>query len=162
MLDGLDHVAGAGLALGPDHGGTFSDAAQRLTEVLGAAHERHRERPLVDVVVVDRSQHLGLVDVVDSERLEHLGLDEVTDARLRHDRDRHGLDDLLDLRRIGHAGHTADRTNVGGHPLERHHRDGAGLLGDLRLLGVDDVHDDPALEHLGEATLDEVRATLGL
>ena len=28
---------------------------------------------------------------------------------------------------------------------------GAGVLGDLRLLGVGDVHDDAALEHLGEA-----------
>ena len=41
-----------------------------------------------------------------------------------------------------------------GHALERHDGDGAGVLGDLRLLGVDDVHDDAALEHLGEADLD--------
>ena len=32
-------------------------------------------------------QDLGLVDVVDLERLEHLRLGEVADARLRHDRD---------------------------------------------------------------------------
>ena len=43
--------------------------------------------------------------------------------------------------------------DVGGHALERHHGGGAGVLGDLRLLGVDDVHDDAALEHLGEADL---------
>ena len=29
-----------------------------------------------------------------------------------------------------------------------------GVLGDLRLGGVGDVHDDAALEHLGEADLD--------
>ena len=28
---------------------------------------------------------------------------------------------------------------------------GAGVLGDLGLLGVDDVHDDAALQHLGQA-----------
>ena len=33
---------------------------------------------------------------------------------------------------------------------------GSGVLGDLGLLGVDDVHDDAALEHLGEAALDEL------
>jgi hypothetical protein len=37
--------------------------------------------------LVGRRQHLGLVDVVDLERLEHLRLDEVADARLGHDRD---------------------------------------------------------------------------
>ena len=41
-----------------------------------------------------------------------------------------------------------------GHPLERHDRDGAGVLGDLGLLGVDDVHDHAALQHLGQAPLD--------
>ena len=40
--DGLDDVAGAGLALRPDHGGAFADATERLAEVGGAAHERAR------------------------------------------------------------------------------------------------------------------------
>ena len=53
------------------------------------------------------------------------------------------------------------RADVGRNALERHHRDGAGILGDLRLLGVDDVHDHAALEHLGEAALDAHRAGLG-
>src|SRR5581483_10992016 len=53
------------------------------------------------------------------------------------------------------------RPDVGGDALERHHRDGAGVLGDLRLLGVDDVHDHAALEHLGEAALDAHRPELG-
>ena len=39
---------------------------------------------------------------------------------------------------------------------------GAGVLGDHGLLGVDDVHDHAALEHLGEAALDAHRAGLGL
>ena len=66
--------------------------------LVGAAHERDRELPLVDVVgLVGRRQHLGLVDVVDLERLEHLRLDEVADAGLRHDRDRDRVLDLADL-----------------------------------------------------------------
>jgi hypothetical protein len=44
--------------------------------------------------------------------------------------------------------------HVRGHALERHHRGRAGILGDLRLLGVDHVHDHAALEHLGQAGLD--------
>ena len=63
-------------------------------------------------------------------------------------------DDLLDARGVGHAGHAACRADVGRHALERHDRDRARVLGDLRLLGVDDVHDDAALEHLGQAGLD--------
>ena len=52
-----------------------------------------------------------------------------------------------------HAGDAAGRADVGRDALERHDGDGAGILGDLGLLGRDDVHDDAALEHLGEALL---------
>ena len=55
--------------------------------------------------------------------------------------------------RIGHARDAAVAADVGGDTLERHHRGGAGVLGDLRLLGVDDVHDDAALQHLGQTGL---------
>ena len=124
-------------------------------EVRGAADERHRELPLVDVVgVVGRGEHLGLVDVVDAEALQHLRLGEVADAGLGHDRDRHGLDDSVDHVGVAHPGDAALRADVGGDPLERHHGDRAGVLGDLRLLGGDDVHDDAALEHLGHPALD--------
>ena len=89
LADRLDDVAGAGLALGPDHRRALVDPAERLAEVPAAAHERHLEGVLVDVVrLVGGGQDLGLVDVVDAERLEHLGLDEVADAGLGHDRDR--------------------------------------------------------------------------
>ena len=44
VADGLDDVAGAGLALGADHRGALGDAAQRLAQVAAAADEGHRER----------------------------------------------------------------------------------------------------------------------
>ena len=155
VADRLDDVAGAGLALGADHRRALADPAQRLAEVGRAAHERHLERPLVDVVgLVGGRQHLGLVDVVDLERLEHLRLGEVADPRLRHHRDRDRLLDALDHLRVGHPRDAAVAADVGGHALERHHRAGAGVLGDLRLLGRDDVHDHAALEHLGQTGLD--------
>ena len=50
--------------------------------------------------------------------------------------------------------------DVGRHALERHHRDRAGVLGDLGLLGGRDVHDHAALEHLGEAGLERERPGL--
>ena len=103
--------------------------------------------------LVGRRQDLGLVDVVDLERLEHLRLGDVADPRLGHDRDRHGLLDALDQQRVGHARDAAVAADVGRDALERHDRGGAGVLGDLRLLGVDDVHDDAALQHLGQAGL---------
>ena len=117
------------------------------------------KRPLVDVVrLVGRREHLALVDVVDAERLEHLGLGEVADAALGHHRDGDRGLDALDHRRVAHAGDAAVAADVGGHPLERHHRDRAGVLGDLGLLGRDDVHDHAAAQHLGQAALDPSRA----
>ena len=151
----LDDVARAGFALGADHARTLGDATERLTQVGGTAHERHVERPLVDVMGLIRGgQHLGLVDVVDPERLQDLRLGEVTDAGLGHDRNGHRRLDLLDHLRIAHAGDAAVAADVGGHPLEGHDGARTGVLGDPRLCGVDDVHDDATLQHLGEAALD--------
>ena len=151
----LHHVAGARLALAADHRGALRDPPERLTEIRGAADERNLEGPLVDVVrLVGRGEHLGLVDVVHLERLEHLCLHEVADPGLGHHRDGHGLLDLLDLGGIGHPSHATGRADVGGHALERHHSRRAGALRDEGMLGRDDVHDHPALEHLGEPGLD--------
>ena len=119
----------------------------------------HGEGPLVDVVgLVGRREHLALVDVVDAERLEDLGLDEVADAGLGHDRDGDGGLDALDHLGVAHARHAAVAADVGRHPLEGHDRARPGVLGDLGLLGVDDVHDHAALQHLGQAPLHPERA----
>ena len=113
---------------------------------------------LVDVVdLVGRREDFRLVDVVDAQRLEHLRLDEVADARLGHHRDGHRVHDPDDHRRVAHARDAAGGANVGRHALERHHGDGTGILGDLCLLGRDDVHDHAALEHLGQALLGRPR-----
>lgn len=155
VADGLDDVAGAGLALGPDHGGALGDAAQGLAEVAATADKRHAEGALLDVaLVVGGRQDLGLVNVVDAEGLEDLALDKVADAGLCHDGDGDGVLDLLDHGRVGHAGDAAVLADVGGDALEGHDGAGAGLLGDAGLLGVGDVHDDAALEHLGQAGLE--------
>lgn len=80
----------------------------------------------------------------------YLALHKVTNARLRHDGNGHGILDLLDQVRVGHAGDAALGADVGGDALEGHDGAGAGFFGDAGLLGVDDVHDDAAFEHLGE------------
>jgi hypothetical protein len=56
--------------------------------------------------------------------------------------------DLFDHARVRHARHAAVRADVGRDALEGHDGDRAGLLGDACLLGVDDVHDDAAFQHL--------------
>ncbi len=87
MLYRVDHVAGAGLALGADHGRAFGDAAQRLAQVARAADERRLEGVLVHVVLfVGGGQDLGFVDVVHAELLQNLRLGEVADAALGHHR----------------------------------------------------------------------------
>ena len=149
MTHSLDDVAGARLALGADHGRALGDAAQRFAEVLRAAHERHVELVLVDVVhVVGGAQNLGFVDVVDFDGLQNAGFGNMADAHLRHDRDGHGLLNALDHGRVAHAGDATGRANVGRNTLERHHRACARVLRDLRLLGGSDVHNHATLEHL--------------
>jgi hypothetical protein len=105
------------------------------------------------VNVVGGGENLRLVDVVDTEALQDLRLDEVADPCLCHHRDRDRLDDGVDHVWVAHPGDTALRADVRRHPLERHHRDSACVLGDLGLLRGDHVHDHTALEHLGHAAL---------
>ena len=54
---------------------------------------------------------------------------------------------------LGHAGHAALGADHRRYPLQRHDRGGAGALGDDGLLGAHHVHDDAALEHLGQTQL---------
>jgi hypothetical protein len=112
------------------------------------------------VRLVRGREDLGLVDVVHVERLEHLRLDEMADAHLGHHRDRDGLLDALDHRGVAHARDAAVAAYVRRYALERHHRGRTGGLRQLRLLGRDHVHDHAALEHLGEACLDSEGAGL--
>jgi hypothetical protein len=99
------------------------------------------------------NDHLSLVDEVDLERFEHLSLGKMPDATLGHHRDRHRLFDPLDHVRVGHAGHAAVGADIGRHPLQRHHRHGSRLFGDLGLVGGDDIHDHASLEHFRQAAL---------
>jgi hypothetical protein len=161
VRDRVDDVAGPRLALRADHRCAFRDPPQRLAEIRAAANERDGELPLVDVVLeVRRRQHLGLVDVVDLERLEDLRLDEVPDPAFGHHGDRHRLLDLADLLGVAHPRDAALYPDVRRDALERHHRHGAGVLGDPRLVGVDHVHDHAAFQHLGETRLDPHRSEL--
>ena len=110
------------------------------------------------VLVVGRREHLALVDEVDAEALQHLGFHEVSDTALRHDGDGHGFHDALDHGGVAHASHAAVGADVGRDALEGHDGHRSRILGDLRLLGVHDVHDDAALHHLREPDLNLQRA----
>ena len=80
-------LPGSGFALGADHGRAFGDAAQRFAQIARAAHERHLEVALVDVVLfIGGRQHFAFVDVVHFQRFQNPRFHEVADARLGHHR----------------------------------------------------------------------------
>ena len=105
------------------------------------------------IPIVRRGEHLALVHAVDFDGLEHLGLREMADAAFCHDRDGHGLLDALDHFGIAHAGHAARRPDIRRDAFERHDRAGTGGFGDFGLLRGGDIHNDPALEHLAELSV---------
>ena len=73
MSDSFDDVACTGFTLGSDHGRTFRNPAERLTEVAAAANKRDTEGAFLDVVhSVSRCKDFRLVDVVYSERFKDL------------------------------------------------------------------------------------------
>ena len=151
MAHSLHDVAGSGLALGADHGSAFVDTAQSLAQITGATDERHVKSGLVNVVfIISGREHFALVNVVDLDGLQDLGLNKVADAALRHDRDRNGLLNALDHLRVAHAGHAAGSTDIRGDALQSHNGAGACVFCDLGLLGGGNIHNNAALEHLGQ------------
>jgi hypothetical protein len=52
---------------------------------------------------------------------------------------------------VGHARHAALFADVRRHALQRHHRLGSRIFGDLCLLRIGDVHDHATLEHLRQS-----------
>ncbi len=117
---------------------------------------------LVDVVrLVGGGEDFGFVDVIDAELLQNLGFGEVADAALGHNRDGHGGHDFANLFGARHAGDATFSADLCGHALEGHDGDCAGSFGDGGLVGVSDVHDDAAFEHLGEAGLETERRVVG-
>ena len=109
---------------------------------------------LVDVVLfVGGREHFALVDVIDAQRFQNARFHEVADARLGHHRNGDRAHDLFDDGDVGHARHAAFFADIGRHALQRHHGAGARVFGDLGLLGVGDVHDDAALQHLRQSDL---------
>ncbi len=85
----MDHVAGARLALGANHGRALGDAPQGLAQVARAADKGRLEGVLVDVMrFVGGSQDFALVDEVNANLLQNLRFGKVADARLGHHGDR--------------------------------------------------------------------------
>uniref|UniRef100_A0A7C9DZC8 Uncharacterized protein n=1 Tax=Opuntia streptacantha TaxID=393608 RepID=A0A7C9DZC8_OPUST len=98
---GLDDVSRPSLTLGSNHGGAFSDAAERLPQIAAATNKGDLEVMLVDVVVlVGGGQNLGFVDIVDSNGFQDLGLNEMPNSGLRHDRDCDGALYVLNELRV--------------------------------------------------------------
>ena len=157
MAHGLDHVTGARLALRADHGRALLDATQRLAEILRAAHERHVEFTLVDVVdVVGGGEHLRLVDVVDLDGLQNACLGNVADTHLRHHRNRHGLLNALDHRRVAHTAYATGGADVGWNALQCHDGACTCVFGNACLFGRGHIHDHTALEHLCQVPVEFV------
>ena len=152
MANGFDHVAGAGFALGADHGRAFTDTAQSFAKITRSADERNAEIVLPDVIFfVGGRQDFAFVDEVDFERLQDFGFGKVSDAHLCHHGNRDSPHDFANHLDGGHAGHAAFLANVGGNAFESHDGASPGLLRDFCLLGIGDVHDDAAFQHFGEA-----------
>ncbi len=61
---------------------------------------------------------------------------------------------------VTHAAHAAGRADVCGDALECHDGASARVFRDARLLGRGDIHDDAALEHLGEILVEFVTGSL--
>jgi hypothetical protein len=157
VLHRLGNVTGPGLALGADHGRAFGDTPQRLAEIPAPADKRHLEAPFVDVVeIIGRSQYFGFIDKVYLQSFQNARFHKMPDSALSHHGNSDYPFDTFDHVQIGHARHAAFSPDIRGHAFESHNSGRAALLGDFGLLRRGDIHDDPALQHLGQPDFDFV------
>src|SRR5258708_39903991 len=118
MFYGVDYVAGAGFALGADHGCAFGDAAQSFSEIARSTDEWDFEGVLVDVVgFVGGSEDFGFVDVVDAEVFENLGFGKMSDAAFCHHGNGNLSHDLANLFGARHASYSAFGADLRGDTL---------------------------------------------
>src|SRR5262249_28000141 len=158
---GFYDIARAGFAFGADHSRALTDAPQCLAQVARSTHERHREKVLIDMeMLISRRQHLRLVDAIHANGLQDLSFNKVTDTALGHDRNSDGLFNRNKSLWTAQARHATMNTNVGRHALQGHNRASSRLFGDARLLGIHNITDNSALEHLGEDPFDLYRSCL--
>ena len=128
-----------------------------LDHNIGAAKKTWREK----VGLAEMLKGGVIMDVVNTEQ-----------ARIAHEAGAVAVMALervpADIRRDGGVSRMSDpemilaikaavTTDVGGNTLQRHHRGGPGVLGDLGLLRRDHIHDHTALEHLGQTGLNGER-----
>ena len=123
----------------------------------------HFKVELADVVmIVGRGKHFGLVDEIDPQSLQNLRFGDMADARFSHNWDSDCADDAFDHLRVGHTGYAAILADIGRDALQRHDRHSAGILGNRRLLSVNDVHDNATFEHFGQADFGAPGAGCGI
>jgi hypothetical protein len=101
--------------------------------------------------LIGRCKDFRFIDVIHAKRFKNLGFNKMPDTAFRHHRNRDRINDLQDHIRVRHARHAAIRTDISRHAFKRHHRACAGILRDLGLLGVHDIHDHAAFQHLRQS-----------
>jgi hypothetical protein len=99
----------------------------------------------------------GQPRVVHQSSVQDLGVNEAADPGLDHDRNRNGVDDLVDHVRIGHAGHALG-ADIGRNAFQGHDSHGSGVFGDTGLLdvegGISEGH-QRAADEAGEKTAEK-------
>ena len=154
MAHSLNNIARTRFALGANHRSTLGYAAQGLAQVLGTADKRYVKLCLVDMVnVIGRTEHLTLVDIVNLYGLQYLCLGNVADAALCHHGYAHGLLNTANHFRVAHSRYTTCCTYIGRNSLKCHHGACSCLFGYACLFRGCNVHNNSALKHLGQLTI---------
>ncbi len=102
------------------------------------------------VVLIGRGENFALVDVVYRKALKYLRLYEMAYSYLSHYRDGNCILYFLYHLGVGHSCHAAHLSYIRGNSLKRHYGYSSGFLSDFGLLSIYNIHDNAALEHLGE------------
>src|SRR6266852_395032 len=154
VSNSLDDVARPGFTLRSNQRSAFAYPPKRFSQVPAAAYEGNPEGVLVDVeFFIRRGEHFTFVDEVHFQCFQDLCFDKVADPAFGHHRNAHCLLNIADHFRVAGPGHDALLADLRWNALQRHHRAGAGLLRDSRLIRTDHVHNHSAAQHLGQTYL---------
>jgi hypothetical protein len=82
----------------------------------------------------------------------------MTNARLGHHGNSYRGLNTLNHFGVAHTSNATITTNVSGDSFKSHHRTCTRVFCDACLFRIDDIHNDPTLQHFSKTTLDALRA----
>ena len=155
--DSLYHISGAGFSFGADHRSAFLYSAKCFSQISGTADKGNAKAGLVDMIhVVCGRENFTFINVVDLNSLQDLSFCKMADAAFCHNRNGNSVLNAADHFGVTHTGDSTGGTDISRNLFQSHNGACPGRFCDAGLFRCGHIHDDTALQHLCQFSVEFV------